>query len=155
MFFVLGGNGTHVRANAVTMWFISDLISYAFIALLINLELAITFVVTILNSKWRLIDIKGNVGLIFMKGDLKEVSEEVAKYKSLSRWVTRVIQGCTFSKAWNKSSPVNRAMTQADALYTMDDNPIPRSLTPTYINRAMTQADALYTMDVIVPGIYN
>ncbi|XVF80396.1 hypothetical protein PTKIN_Ptkin15bG0067300 [Pterospermum kingtungense] len=26
-------------------------------------------------------DSKGNVGLIFMKGDLKEVSEEVAKYK--------------------------------------------------------------------------
>jgi hypothetical protein len=44
-------------------------------------------VVTILNSSFKDICImfcllnQGNVGLIFTKGDLKEVSEEVAKYK--------------------------------------------------------------------------
>ena len=40
---------------------------------------------------------QGNVGLIFTKGDLKEVSEEVAKYK------VRTIQNIRMSLLWFQS----------------------------------------------------
>ena len=34
---------------------------------------------------------QGNVGLIFTKGDLKEVKEEIAKYKVLSMFIDHVL----------------------------------------------------------------
>ncbi|XP_061993864.1 large ribosomal subunit protein uL10y-like [Rosa rugosa] len=42
------------------------------------------------NAILNLVPLLGNVGLIFTKGDLKEVKEEVAKYKCCNIWFREI-----------------------------------------------------------------
>lgn len=62
---------------------------------------------------WRWFLNQGNVGLIFTRGDLKEVSEEVAKYKvrfTASRFRLRfkfIIISSVSTAIWKKESSIN------------------------------------------------